>query len=77
MSGRPLRLASLALACALLAPACGSGKSIIVAGNDTPTATTVVVPPATQHGFENTSEAPLLVVSVHDSGEMQQRFLDE
>ena len=37
----------------------------------------VVVPPDTQHGFENTSGAPLLVVSVHDSGEMRQRFLDE
>ena len=47
MSGRALRLWSLALACALLAAACGSGKSIIVAGNDTPAATTVVVPSAT------------------------------
>ena len=37
----------------------------------------LVVPPETPHGFENTGEEPLLVVSVHDSGVMQQRFLDE
>ena len=37
----------------------------------------LVVPPETPHGFENTGDAPLLVVSVHDSGTMQQRFLDE
>jgi mannose-6-phosphate isomerase-like protein (cupin superfamily) len=37
----------------------------------------VVVPPDTAHGFENTSDGPLLVVSVHDSGVMQQRFLDD
>ena len=37
----------------------------------------VVVPPETPHGFENTSDAPLLVVSVHDSGTMQQTWLDE
>ena len=37
----------------------------------------LVVPPETPHGFENTGETPLLVVSVHDSGVMQQRFLDE
>ena len=37
----------------------------------------VVVPPQTPHGFVNTSDAPLLVVSVHDSGTMQQRFLEE
>ena len=35
----------------------------------------VVVPPDTPHGFENTSDASLLVVSVHDSGTMRQRFL--
>jgi quercetin dioxygenase-like cupin family protein len=37
----------------------------------------VVVPPETPHGFENTSDGSLLVVSVHDSGVMRQRFLDE
>ena len=37
----------------------------------------VVVPPETPHGFENTSEGPLLVVSVHDSGTMRQTFLEE
>ena len=37
----------------------------------------VVVPPQTPHGFLNTGDAPLLVVSVHDSGTMEQRFLDE
>jgi hypothetical protein len=47
MRSRPLRFGSLAFACALVAAGCGSGKSIIVAGNDTPTATTVPVPPGT------------------------------
>jgi len=37
----------------------------------------VVVPPETPHGFVNTGDAPLLVVSVHDSGTMQQTWLDE
>jgi mannose-6-phosphate isomerase-like protein (cupin superfamily) len=37
----------------------------------------VVVPPETPHGFENTGDRPLLLVSVHDSGTMRQRFLDE
>jgi mannose-6-phosphate isomerase-like protein (cupin superfamily) len=37
----------------------------------------LVVPPDTRHGFRNTSDAPLLVVSVHDAGTMQQTFLDE
>ena len=37
----------------------------------------VVVPPQTPHGFVNAGDAPLLVVSVHDSGTMRQRFLDE
>ena len=44
MRARPLGLGALAAVCALMAAACGSGKSIIVAGNDTPTATTVVTP---------------------------------
>ena len=37
----------------------------------------LVVPPDTPHGFENTGDLPLLVVSVHDRGVMQQRFLDD
>ena len=37
----------------------------------------LVVPPETPHGFENTGDVPLLLVSVHDSGVMRQRFLDE
>lgn len=48
MSRRLLPVGSLALACALVAAGCGSGKSIIVAGNDTPAAaTTVPAPPGT------------------------------
>jgi mannose-6-phosphate isomerase-like protein (cupin superfamily) len=35
----------------------------------------LVVPPQTPHGFRNTGEQPLLVVSVHESGELQQTFL--
>ena len=37
----------------------------------------LVVPPETPHGFENTGDVPLLVVSVHDAGTMRQTFLDE
>ena len=47
MRRRSLRLGALAVASALAAAACGSGKSIIVAGNDTPGATTVAESPAT------------------------------
>jgi mannose-6-phosphate isomerase-like protein (cupin superfamily) len=35
-----------------------------------------VVPPGTPHGFQNTGREPLLVVSVHEAGELQQTFLD-
>ena len=35
----------------------------------------VVVPPQTPHGFRNIGEQPLLVVSVHESGAVQQTFL--
>jgi mannose-6-phosphate isomerase-like protein (cupin superfamily) len=35
----------------------------------------IVVPPETPHGFRNVGEAPLLVVSVHESGELEQTFL--
>jgi mannose-6-phosphate isomerase-like protein (cupin superfamily) len=36
----------------------------------------LVVPPQTPHGFRNTGDVPLLVVSVHESGELQQTWLD-
>jgi len=35
----------------------------------------LVVPPETPHGFRNTGEEPLLVVSVHESGTLDQTFL--
>jgi mannose-6-phosphate isomerase-like protein (cupin superfamily) len=35
----------------------------------------LVVPPETPHGFRNTGDAALLVVSVHESGTLQQTFL--
>ena len=36
----------------------------------------LVVPPQTPHGFRNTGDVPLLVVSVHESATMQQTWLD-
>jgi mannose-6-phosphate isomerase-like protein (cupin superfamily) len=35
----------------------------------------LVVPPETPHGFRNIGETPLLVVSVHESGVLEQTFL--
>jgi mannose-6-phosphate isomerase-like protein (cupin superfamily) len=35
----------------------------------------LVVPPETPHGFRNVGETPLLVVSVHESGRLEQTFL--
>jgi mannose-6-phosphate isomerase-like protein (cupin superfamily) len=35
----------------------------------------LVVPPETPHGFRNIGQTPLLVVSVHESGVLDQRFL--
>lgn len=35
----------------------------------------LVVPADTPHGFRNTGDAPLLVVSVHESGALDQTFL--
>ena len=35
----------------------------------------IVVPADTPHGFRNVGEEPLLVVSVHESGVLQQTFL--
>jgi mannose-6-phosphate isomerase-like protein (cupin superfamily) len=36
----------------------------------------LVVPAKTPHGFRNTGDVPLLVVSVHESGTLEQTFLD-
>jgi mannose-6-phosphate isomerase-like protein (cupin superfamily) len=36
----------------------------------------LVVPPETPHGFQNTGDRPLLVVSVHESGTLEQTFLE-
>jgi mannose-6-phosphate isomerase-like protein (cupin superfamily) len=35
----------------------------------------LVVPPETPHGFRNTGDTPLLVVSVHESGTLEQTFI--
>ena len=35
----------------------------------------LVVPPRTPHGFRNTGDAPLLVVSVHEAGKIEQEWL--
>jgi mannose-6-phosphate isomerase-like protein (cupin superfamily) len=35
----------------------------------------LVVPPDTPHGFRNIGETPLLVVSVHEAGRVEQTFL--
>ena len=37
----------------------------------------LVVPPDTPHGFRNIGNVPLLVVSVHESGALEQTFLGE
>jgi|SRR5262245_4675624 len=37
----------------------------------------LVVPPDTPHGFRNVGDVPLLVVSVHESGTLEQTFLGE
>ncbi|MEA2125846.1 MAG: hypothetical protein QOI80_2628 [Solirubrobacteraceae bacterium] len=34
----------------------------------------IVVPPNTLHGFRNVGDTPLLVVSVHESGTLEQTF---
>jgi mannose-6-phosphate isomerase-like protein (cupin superfamily) len=36
----------------------------------------IVVPPETLHGFRNVGDVPLLVVSVHESGTLDQTFTD-
>jgi mannose-6-phosphate isomerase-like protein (cupin superfamily) len=35
----------------------------------------IVVPADTPHGFRNIGDVPLLVVSVHESGDLEQEFL--
>ena len=35
----------------------------------------LVVPADTPHGFRNVSDVPLLVVTVHESGTLEQTFL--
>jgi mannose-6-phosphate isomerase-like protein (cupin superfamily) len=35
----------------------------------------LVVPPDTPHGFRNIGDVPLLVVTVHESGTLEQEFL--
>ena len=35
----------------------------------------LVVPPETPHGFRNTGDQPLLLVSIHESGTLEQTFL--
>ena len=35
----------------------------------------LVVPPQTPHGFRNTGDGPLLLVSVHEAGALDQTFL--
>jgi quercetin dioxygenase-like cupin family protein len=37
--------------------------------------TVIVVPPETPHGFRNIGDEPLLVVSVHEAGAVEQRWL--
>jgi quercetin dioxygenase-like cupin family protein len=37
----------------------------------------LVVPPNTPHGFRNTGDMPLLLVSVHESGTVHQSWLGE
>jgi quercetin dioxygenase-like cupin family protein len=38
--------------------------------------TVIVVPPETLHGFRNIGDEPLLVVSVHESGTLDQTFTE-
>lgn len=35
----------------------------------------LVVPPNTPHGFRHIGDVPLLTVSIHESGELDQTFL--
>ncbi|HEX2378128.1 MAG TPA: cupin domain-containing protein [Gaiellales bacterium] len=48
-----------------------AGDAVVELGPDQ----MLVVPPETPHGFRNTGEGSLLVVSVHESGTLEQTFL--
>ena len=37
----------------------------------------LTVPPDTPHGFRNTGDVPLLVVSVHEAGKLEQTWLGQ
>ena len=50
-----------------------AGDQVAEAGPDT----VIVVPPETLHGFRNIGDEPLLVVSVHESGELDQTFTED
>jgi quercetin dioxygenase-like cupin family protein len=50
-----------------------AGDQVAEAGPDT----VIVVPPDTLHGFRNIGDEPLLVVSVHESGELDQTFTEQ
>ena len=39
--------------------------------------TFILLPPETLHGFRNIGEEPLLVVSVHESGTLDQTFTED
>ena len=49
-----------------------AGEAVTEAEPDT----VIVVPPDTLHGFRNIGDEPLLVVSVHESGTLDQTFTD-
>jgi len=50
-----------------------AGDQVTEAGPDT----VIVVPPETLHGFRNIGDEPLLVVSVHESGTLDQTFTEQ
>jgi quercetin dioxygenase-like cupin family protein len=37
----------------------------------------IIVPPDTLHGFRNIGDVPLMLVTVHESGTLQQTFTDD
>jgi mannose-6-phosphate isomerase-like protein (cupin superfamily) len=56
------------------------GDVTFTLGDETLTATggeVVVVPPGTAHGFRNTGERPLLMVSIHPAATMQTVWLED
>ena len=50
-----------------------AGDQVAEAGPET----VIVVPPDTLHGFRNIGDEPLLVVSVHESGTLDQTFTEQ